>query len=1186
MKKVSIVMPVYNGEEYIKESIQSIIDQSYTDWELIIVNEYGSDDDSVSIIKEFMKRDNRIILIQNDKREGIAESLNIGLRKATGDYIARMDSDDLSGVDRLKKQVTYLEKHKNIGLCGIQPEFFGTEKISWELEKDPIQIRNNIFFYTPCVHPTIMFRRELIDKYKLFYNKDYKATEDYEFFSRVVGVTDIANIDDKTLFKYRMYANNATNRNNNIGIKLYSEVMRNCFEQYLNLTFTDEEIDLLDSHISIKNKSDKELYDAVVRLDILLKKILLKSKNNKQFETESLFKSLRKRWQELRWSIKEENKNSAIDFLIDKSIFNRDSFNINNKFDLRKADITVLMPVYNSEKYILDSVLSLLDQTYKNFIIYIMIEKDNSDQTEEYLSLLPDNRIRLMHNEEKLGLANTLNEGIKKTKTEFIARMDSDDISIENRLEKERDFLLNNKDVALVSTWQRHFGDFGTYIHSSESSSEDLAASLLFKCDICHSTVMFRTQVMKDNEYYYNPNMAMEDFDLWNRMVVKEKLYCIPEVLGEYRIHGENITQAKHQKVIESEQKIISRSLERLGIKKSSYDQRLLIGWDNIYYDNPKLVDKAIELFKRIINNNKKYNVYNEDSLKKAIKKRLSWMKGEDAYIEKEAYVSTPKGGSLRGLVKKIVKPFIMPVYSRLISRIEYRIDERSNYIRNDYDTKISNISSKMEEKDILLESECQEKIEHISSDIVKIKKDYKDIHNSIVSEINSLKTVNEDNINNINSKIASLETVNEDNMSNINSKIDNLANLFSEIQDYINSKKPIEYTRYNGGKIRIAIIFQVASFWPSIESVYEKLKNDERFELMFFLLDQKHMEPSQMNSAEDFLKINKISYELLTISKLKEFNPYIAIVQTPYDKWHRSDEFSSANLTKMGIRLAYIPYGIELGGSQESLKYQYNDEFFNNMWRIYTLSEVTQKYFCIYSKQTIDGVKAYGHPKFDGLVNKRSTTNYNFKKMANGKKIVLVKIHFPIVFNNYVVTPDLQSYIDLLDHIDEYKNIYFIFMLHPLLFDDNKNKMGKQLVEKVMNTKNIYVFKDEDYREPLFAADAFICDRSSLAIEIGTFNKPILFMENANHREILIQEFDELFAAYEKGTSYKDINAFLQNIDKKDNINNIDYKLQFQKCVHFYDGKAAERIVDDLYNSLICEKKEESEKWKNIRLV
>ena len=1109
MKKVSIIMPIYNGKEYLKESIESIINQTYENWELIVVNEFGSDDGSKEIIEKYARKDKRIILIQNAKREGISESLNIALRKTTGDYIARMDSDDISGPDRLKEQVEFLDANPTIGLCGIQPEFFGTEKIYWELEKDPIQIRNNIFFYTPCVHPTVMFRREIIDKYEIFYNKEYKATEDYDFFSRVCGVTDIANIDNKKLFKYRMYANNATNRNNNIGIKIYSNVMKSCFKNYLNLNFSDEEIDLLDSHISVREKTGKDLYDAVVELDLLLKKVLVATKDNDRYDVKIMFNTLRKRWQELRWSISEKNHTPAIDFIIDKSIFNRNDFSFENTYNLDDADISVLMPVYNSEKYILDSVISLLDQTYKNFILYIMIEKDNKDDTELYLSLLNDNRIKIIHNKEKLGLAKTLNEGIRLSKTKYIARMDSDDLSLPDRLEKEREVLEKNDDISLVSTWQRHFGDFGTYVHQSASSSDDLAASLLFKCDICHSTVMFRTKTMIQNNYFYDTDMAMEDFDLWNRMIINgEKLYCIPEVLGDYRIHGENITQAKHQKVIDSEIKIISRSLERLHIDADSYDKKLLIGWDYIYNDYPSLKKKAKILFDQILSANEQYKIYNQNSIKTALTKRNNWVNGIDDYVVEEKYVSPYKQSKIKRIIKKIIKPFVMPFYSRLMVRLENKMDEKNSNIENEIKSLNSN------------KNNLDEKIEFLTK--------------KFDSQENSIK--------------------------DLTLKFKKLSSELSVESDYI---------QYEGGKVRICFIFQVPSFWPSFEGIYNLLIKDKRFDFKFYLLDEADREPSQMNGAKDFLDSNKIKYELLSMDKLKEFNPHIAIIQTPYDKWHRSDEFSSSNLRKMGIRLIYIPYGMEFSATEESIKVQFDNEFTNNMWRIYTSSESTQRYYCLYSKLSVYNVKALGHPKFDGLYNKKCTTNHDFKKLANGKKIILVKVHFPKVFNNKVVTPDLNIYIDLIKNIKKYKDAYFIFMLHPLMFDKNKNSISKDLIKCLDNCKDVFVYKDEDYREPLYAADAFVCDRSSISVEIAQFNKPTLYMENKNYKERYVEEFDTLFSCYEKGYLYSDLDEFILGVlDNKVKVSPL-LKESLNKCINNIDGKVSERIVDDIYNSI-----------------
>ena len=1101
MKKVSVIMPVYNGSQYIKESIESILNQSYKNFEFIIVNEFGSDDGSKEIIENYTNLDDRIVFIQNKKREGIAESLNIALRHATGDYIARMDSDDIAGKRRLEVQVEFLEKNPSIGLCGIQPEFFGEKKIIWDLEKKPLQIKNNIFFYTPCVHPTIMFRRELQDKYNIFYNSDYKATEDYEFFSRVVNVTNITNIDDKSLFKYRMYNNNATNRNSNIGIKLYNEVMKNNFLKYLDIDFTDEEIKLLDSHISTGNSSGKELYDKVVALDLLLKKILLKTYNNKTFDTYTMFKTLRNRWQELRWSIPENNKTKAVEFFIDRSIFNYEdleSFIYKGKY---KPDITILMPVYNSEKYILDSVLSILNQTYKDYQLLIMIEYNNNDLTEDYLKLLNDSRIQIVKNRKKLGLAATLNKGIKMAKTKYIARMDADDLSIKDRLEKQKKYLDEHKDIALVSAWQRHFGDFGTYVHKSATGVEDLKASLLFKCDICHSTIMFRRKTMIDNGYFYDTQMAMEDYDLWSRMIKKENLDCIPEILGEYRIHGENITQSKADKVIDSEINIISRNLERLHINKNSYDKRLLIGWKNIYRDNPKLIPQAESLFKKIIEKNKKYKIYNDLSLKKALDKRKKWILGIDESVEEEKYTSISKKGKLKLIIKKMLKPFVFPVYSRLMNRIENKINEKIS----DSNAEISNI---------------KESIESINNSLNIIKHD-----------------------------------------------------LYDKVTKRIGATALTDYIPYEGGVIRIAILFQVSSFWPSIEGIYHLLKSDNRFELKFYLIDLPEKEPSQMMGAKKFLKQNKIDYEILTIDKITNYKPHVAIIQTPYDEWHRSKEFYSDSFTEMGIRLIYIPYGIEFSGTYESIDLQFNTNFVNNMWKIYTLSEITQKYYCIYSRLTTSEVKALGHPKFDGLFNNICTTNNNIKSIANGKKIILVKIHFAKKFNGAMVTPDSKVYVDLIDNLNKYKKSFFVFMLHPLMYDKNKNKESNIVVDKLEKCKNVYLFREEDYREPLYAADAYICDRSSVAIEMAALDKPVLYMSNEKNKELYIPEFKDLFDSYENGTDLEDIDKFIKEVEQGIDLNKEKRNNAFHNCVTLYDGNASKRIIDDIYNSILNEK-------------
>ena len=115
--KVSVIMSVYNGEKYLKEAINSILNQTFKDYEFIIVND-ASTDKSIKILEEYAKKDNRIGLIHNEKNIGLTRSLNKAIKSANGAYIARQDADDISLPPRLEEEVNFLDKHPTVGLVG------------------------------------------------------------------------------------------------------------------------------------------------------------------------------------------------------------------------------------------------------------------------------------------------------------------------------------------------------------------------------------------------------------------------------------------------------------------------------------------------------------------------------------------------------------------------------------------------------------------------------------------------------------------------------------------------------------------------------------------------------------------------------------------------------------------------------------------------------------------------------------------------------------------------------------------------------------------------------------------------------------------------------------------------------------------------------------------------------------
>lgn len=200
--KVSVIMPVYHGERYLKQAIDSILNQTYCNLELLIMLEYGSNQQSVDIVSGYT--DNRIRVIKNKEKLGLAASLNLGLKNAEGEFIARMDADDRSSRKRIEIQVNYLKKHPDIAMCGSYVRINGTKagrKVkTWE------EIRFESFFSCPFFHPSVMWRKEIFEQYNLCYKTDY-AAEDYELWMRVLDCVRAVNLG-KPLVYYRIHENN------------------------------------------------------------------------------------------------------------------------------------------------------------------------------------------------------------------------------------------------------------------------------------------------------------------------------------------------------------------------------------------------------------------------------------------------------------------------------------------------------------------------------------------------------------------------------------------------------------------------------------------------------------------------------------------------------------------------------------------------------------------------------------------------------------------------------------------------------------------------------------------------------------------------------------------------------------------------------------------------------------------
>ena len=163
--RVTVLMSVYNGQGFLRQAIQSILNQTFTDFEFLIIED-GSTDATVEIVRSFP--DQRIKLCLNGSNIGLISSLNQGLSLATGEYIARMDADDISLSTRLERQVAFMDAHPSVGVCGSWLETFGIPpKSRWCPPADDAQIRCEHLFHSVIYHPTVILRKDFFAKHNL-----------------------------------------------------------------------------------------------------------------------------------------------------------------------------------------------------------------------------------------------------------------------------------------------------------------------------------------------------------------------------------------------------------------------------------------------------------------------------------------------------------------------------------------------------------------------------------------------------------------------------------------------------------------------------------------------------------------------------------------------------------------------------------------------------------------------------------------------------------------------------------------------------------------------------------------------------------------------------------------------------------------------------------------------------------
>ena len=241
MPKVSVIMPAYNAEKYIKEAIDSILNQTFGDFEFIILNDC-SKDATEEIILSY--QDDRIVYVKNEENMGVAATLNRGLELAKGEYIARMDSDDISLPERFALQVAYMDGHPECGICGSNTLLFGQGKENelFCFAQEDAAIRTDMLFNSSFAHPSVMLRRSVLDQYGLRYDCSFERVEDYELWDRLLTVSKGYNIQ-KPLLRYRFHTAQVTQAHRPEQIQALVRLHRKMLTRLkVNMTKDEEEV--------------------------------------------------------------------------------------------------------------------------------------------------------------------------------------------------------------------------------------------------------------------------------------------------------------------------------------------------------------------------------------------------------------------------------------------------------------------------------------------------------------------------------------------------------------------------------------------------------------------------------------------------------------------------------------------------------------------------------------------------------------------------------------------------------------------------------------------------------------------------------------------------------------------------------------------------------------------------------
>jgi glycosyltransferase involved in cell wall biosynthesis len=275
---VTVLMPVFNAQNYLRSAIESILKQSFRDFELLIIDD-GSRDKSLQIVQRFAKEDKRVRIIRNTTHKGLVKTLNHGLKLAKAPLVARMDSDDIASSDRLRKQYQFLSQNPQFVAVGSNVELIdadGNFIRQWKYESNFKLLKWRNLLKSPLAHPAVMYRKKEVLGLG-GYRESAIYYEDHDLWSRVIEKYPITNIQE-TLLQYRIHGNSITQKHKSEAKTNILPFLRRNIQNYLEMSL--EDISLLKRPLDLGNLNFVSIYKKHKLMEKLAKAFIAKEKLN------------------------------------------------------------------------------------------------------------------------------------------------------------------------------------------------------------------------------------------------------------------------------------------------------------------------------------------------------------------------------------------------------------------------------------------------------------------------------------------------------------------------------------------------------------------------------------------------------------------------------------------------------------------------------------------------------------------------------------------------------------------------------------------------------------------------------------------------------------------------------------------------------------------------------------------